>query len=146
IHYHASGDWHRVDHRSGQAATDGTIWLGEHVRMFADYTRNTDQGFWLTNRIGNRNLTVQTTVSGVQSPRDFTGHEATLGRPIDQEGWRGSVSVDWLDDHTRARWMFSQPATANPAFTESEDFASNSTLHGPGGRVSIGNTTAPFTF
>jgi len=128
------------------AASDGTIWLGEHVRMFADYTRSTDQGFWLTNRIGDRNLTVQTTVSGVQSPRDFVGDEATLGLQFDQDGWRASMAVDWLDDQSRDRWTFSQPATGNPAFPESEDFASNSTLHGPGGRVSLGNTTAPFTF
>lgn len=146
VRYRASGDWHRVDQQSGQASTDVAVDLSEHVRVFADFTSRSDQGFWLTNRIGNRNLTVLSTVAGVQSPRRFDGNETSVGFDFHQDGWRATVAADYLDDRNRDRWMFSQPATANPTFTESEDFASDSSLRGPGGRILVGHTSEPLTF
>lgn len=144
--YRASGDYHRVDRRSGEAAADFRVELGSDVRLFGSFARRSEDGFWLTERIGNRNVSLQSFVTGVSQPSRLDVDDAELGLAGDGESWHWSVAVLWRDQRARDRWSYTQPAPANPAFPESEDFTSRTSLRGPGARVLLGGEVAPWTF
>jgi hypothetical protein len=137
IRYAAEGNYHRVDRDDQTERYDLGVDVSRGVRVFADFEHRTSDGFWLTNRVGNINLMVQTTVEGVQSPRQFAGDDAELGFTATAGDLTFTLAGSYLDDHLHERWVFSRPSPVNPAFDESEDFASNSSLRGPGGRVGL---------
>lgn len=135
--YRATGDFHRVDHRSQDASYDLELPLGEDCTVFGSFSRLSDDGFWLTNRIGNLNLTPLTSINGVNSPSSLHADNSELGLSGTIHGTSFTLAVDYLDQAENNSWFYSQPATANPLFTESENTSSNSTLRGPGGRLSL---------
>lgn len=141
--YASSGDFHRVDRSSGATRTDAEVWLSDDVSLFGGFTRRSEDGFWLTRRIGNRNLGVQTVVDGVRSPRRFDGDTMELGLRGDVDGLRFVIAADYLDDRSLDRWSYTRPAQADPTFPESEDFTSRASLRGPGGRMALGRTWGP---
>lgn len=136
-HYLASGDYHRVDRDSQVQDYGGEVSLSKDVRVFGSFVRSNDEGFWLTQRIGNRAVNVQSYVDGVSSPRDYDSDTSTLGLAGDLAGWKWTASADYLDEHGIDRWSYVQPAPANPAFDESEDFGSRTSLYGPGGKLAL---------
>jgi len=135
--YRATGDFHRVDHRTEAASYDLELPLGNDWTVFGSFSRGSDDGFWLTNRIGNRNITPLTSIEGVSSPRSVHVDTAEAGFTGAIDRTRFTLAVDYLGQDEDNRWLYSQPATANPVFTESEDFTSDTTLRGPGGRLSV---------
>ena len=62
-----------------------------------------------------------TSTPNVSSPRRVSEDEATLGFVLSRGRTRVSLIGEYLDQNQTERWTFSQPAVANPAFTESED-------------------------
>lgn len=137
-HYEASGDFHRVDRNSATSDTTVTLVTGESWEVFGRVDLRDDEGFWLTQRIGNRNLPVQTVVDGVDSPRSFRGETGELGVRSTAGPWRYTIAAGYRVDRGVDRWQYSQAATANPAFVESEDFTSRTRLEGPSARLSLG--------
>jgi len=135
--YRATGDYHRVDHKTEDASYDLELPLGENFTVFASFSRLSDDGFWLTNRIGNRNITPLTSINGVDSPRSLHTDNTEVGITGNIDGTSFTFAVDYLGQDEDNQWLYSQPATANPLFTESENFTSNTTLRGPGGRLSL---------
>ena len=89
---------------------------------------------------------MQTFVDGVASPRRFRGHEGELGIRGHAAGLRYLLGVGYVDERTRNRWTYSQPATANPAFPASEDLRANSRLDGPTARVLVARDDGPVQF
>lgn len=141
--YRATGDFHRVDHKTEDAAYDLELPVGENLVVFGSFSRLSDDGFWLTHRIGNRNVAPLTSIDGVQSPRSLHADTAEAGITGSIEGIDGTsftLAVDYLGQDEDNRWVYSRPAPANPLFTESEDLRSNSTLRGPGGRLNVTQT------
>ncbi len=135
--YRANGDFHRVDHKVEDASYDLEVPLAETLTVFASFSRLSDDGFWLTNRIGNRNITPLTSIDGVESPRNLHVDNIEVGITGSIDGTNFTMAVDYLSQDEDNRWVYSQPATANPIFTESEDFTSDTSLRGPGGRLSL---------
>ena len=135
--YRATGDFHRVDHKVEDTTFDLELPLAETLTVFASFSRLSDNGFWLTNRIGNRNITPLTSIDGVDSPRDLHADNMEIGITGSIYGTNFTLAVDYLTQDEDNRWVYSQPATANPIFTESEDFTSDTSLRGPGGRLSL---------
>ncbi|MHC4852745.1 MAG: TonB-dependent receptor [Planctomycetota bacterium] len=135
--YRAAGDYHRVDHKVQDATYDLELPILETLTVFASFSRLSDDGFWLTNRIGNRNLTPLTSINGVDSPRRLDAENVEVGITGDIDGTAVTLAFDYLSQDEDNRWVYSQPATANPIFTESEDFSSDTSLRGPGGRLSL---------
>lgn len=141
--YRASGDFNRVDRKEWITGYGLEIPLGDDVELTAGFSRADRTGYWLVNRIGNRNLTPLVRVPGVDSPRHVREDEAQLGLRFHHGSTSWSVGGDYLNQRENARWSYSRAATANPAFTESEDTVSDSTLEGPGGNISIRHTAGP---
>ncbi|HEU4418358.1 MAG TPA: cytochrome c3 family protein [Planctomycetota bacterium] len=144
--YEASGDYHRVDREIGESRYDAEVWVEPDLAVFATFSRTSEDGFWLTQRIGNQNLAVQTVVDGVQSPRRYASDEGEVGLRGTTDGWHWTFAGNYLDEHTDDRWFYTRPAQANPAFPESEDFASGASLRGPGGRIALSRDTGPLVF
>jgi hypothetical protein len=138
VTYRASGDFHRVDQKSELTSFDVSFDVAQDLQAFATFTRAAQEGFWLTNRIGNINLTPQTTIPGVASPRRYDSDETEVGLTGTVAEIRYTAAVEYRDDHDRERWTYSRPSPVNPAFPESEDFSSLTSLRGPGARLSLG--------
>ncbi|MBK8979987.1 MAG: hypothetical protein IPM29_29155 [Planctomycetes bacterium] len=134
--YRASGDFHRVDLSERIVALTGSVTLTESIRAFADFTRTRAESFWLTNRIGDRNTTPQTTVDGVVSPRRLDGDEFSVG----MAATRGAVELEaaggFRSERLLERWTFDRPSTV-PGIRDAEDFRSRSTTSGPVGRLTL---------
>ena len=77
--YRASGDYHRVDRKEQSSTYDLRLPMADGSEVFGSFTRSNREGFWLTNRIGNQNLTPLQTVTGVASPRRVASDEGRLG-------------------------------------------------------------------
>jgi len=137
FYYQSGGDYHRVDRSVREARTDFDVDLQPRLRVFGAFTNRSEDGFWLTERIGNRNVTPQSFIPGVESPRRFDGDEAELGIGGETGPWHWSLAGLYRDERVVDRWTYSQPAQANPAFVESEDFTSATSLRGPGGRLTL---------
>lgn len=144
--YRSGGDFHRVDRDSETWRTDASVALGGGLVLFANHSRSDDDGFWLTQRIGDRNLPVQTVVSGVASPRHLRSDEAEVGLSGAIADWRWTVAAGWFEQQDGASWRFAQPALANPAFVDSEDFGERATLRGPEARLSLQREVGPLRF
>jgi hypothetical protein len=138
VTYRASGDYHRVDQKSENTSFDVSFDVADEMQAFATFTRAAQEGFWLTNRIGNINLTPQTTIPGVESPRRYDSDQAEAGLTGTVSEVHYTAAVEYRDDHDRERWVYSRTSPVNPAFTESEDFSSMTSLYGPGARLSLG--------
>ena len=134
ITYRAAGDYHRVDRTNQDTTFDLSIDLADDFEVFGSTSRAARDGFWLTNRIGNQNITPLTTIPGVASPRAYDSDHSEIGVTTRIAGASVTIAVDYRGDRDRNRWIYSRPATLNPAFPESEDFTSSSTLRGPGTR------------
>ncbi len=135
--YRASGDYHRVDKKSKSADFDLSFDVNPDVQVFGSYSNQRENGYWLTNRIGNQNLTPLSTISGVQSPRDLRGDDFELGISGSFEDIAYTLAAQYRDESSVESWGYSRPAIANNAFTESENFVSASDLEGPGARFSL---------
>jgi hypothetical protein len=144
-HYEASGDYHRVDQKRQQTLFDFDTTLAAELSLFGSFVRSSQDGYWLTHRIGVRNVTPQTTIAGVESPRQWDSDRAEAGlRGGDAElSWTAAFGYEGHDQ--RDSWYYSQPASRNPAFTESEDFTSHTALRGPDARLSLHWRTGPLT-
>lgn len=141
--YRAGGDFHRVDRDSELAHSEFELGLGDGQRLFASLQHRDDDGFWLTQRIGDRNLAVQTFVDGVASPRHVASDEAEFGVGLRALGLDWSLAGGWFEQDDDAAWSFARPAVADPAFVESEAFATHSTLRGPSLRGSVAGDLGP---
>jgi hypothetical protein len=137
LRYRASGPYARVDRRTRDAGGGFEYDLHDDLRFFASYRFAEDDGFWLTRRLGSRSTTPVVVIDGVQSPRSYESDVADAGFGGRLLGFDWSASADYRDDDEVNRWTYSQPSSINPNFTDSEDFASRSTLRGPGGRASL---------
>jgi hypothetical protein len=143
--YDASGDYHRVDQERGESLSDAELQLDEHLRAFASFRRASEDSYWITQRIGNRSLPVQTVIDGVESPRRYDGDETEAGLTGEVGDWRWNAAVQYLGERTVDHWLYSQPATGNPAFVESEDTTARATLRGPGARVGLAGDAGPLS-
>lgn len=143
--YAADGDFHRVDRSSDVWRTDARVPLGGGVELFASHGHREDDGFWLVQRIGERNVPVQTFVDGVRSPRTRRTDDGELGLRGEHAGLRWLVAAGQLDEHGEDRWSWSRPAPANPAFPEAEDLADRDHLRGPTVRARLGRTFGPLS-
>lgn len=137
MRYRASGDFHRVDRRQRATSYDLLIHLGDELEMFAGFARTNLEGYWLTNRIGNQNLTPVGSISSVTSPRRLDEDEAELGFTLGAGSTSLTLAAQYLDQRENNSWAYSQPATANPAFPESEASRATNSLEGPGARFSL---------
>jgi len=143
--YEASGDWHHVDRSARTGTGDVDVELGGGVRAFASLQHFDEEGFWLTERVGNRNVSVQSFVTGVASPRQAKSDDTEVGVTGGGADWTWTLAGSWREDHTVDRWSYSRPAPANPAFPESEDFTSRTSLRGPGARGALHGDLAPLS-
>lgn len=134
--YRASGDYHRVDHREYTVDLGLTLPLDDDLRLILDLSRTRAEGFWLTNRIGNRNVTPQTSIDGVESPRRLDSREAAFGVAgrIGDVGYH--VEATWLDEELDERWRFDR-GPGDPGGPASEDLTARSTTRGPGARFGL---------
>lgn len=145
ITYRASGDYHRVDQNSQEATYDLNYDINDDVAVFAGFRRFARDGFWLTNRVGNQNVTPQTTVSGVASPRSFDSDLAEVGLTGSLFGTDYTAAFEYLGERQRDEWSYSRTSPINPAFTESEAFLSRASLRGPGARFALFRDVGPLT-
>ncbi|MEM7205286.1 MAG: hypothetical protein AAF628_33835 [Planctomycetota bacterium] len=143
VKYRATGDFHRVDQRHQRHGYRLSLEPANDVELFASWFRTNDDGFWLTNRLGNRNLTPQTTVAGVESPRQLDADELEVGLATTILGTAATVAFEYLDQQQRSQWSYAQPSPVNPAFPESEDFLSSAALFGPSLRASLARDFGP---
>lgn len=143
--YRAAGDFHRVDQKSQDTSFDASVHLAPDLQLFGSFSRASQDGYWLTNRIGNRNLTTQTTIAGVESPQRFDADTSEAGLTARAFDTDVTLALGYRDDHQRDRWFFARPSPINPAFPESEDFTSRSSLHGPQARLSLARSLGPLT-
>lgn len=141
--YRAAGDFHRVDRRSEEWGFDLDLEVDEQSSVFASFTRRLQDGFWLARRIGNRNVAPITTVTGVSSPRQHDADHLELGVRGTLLGMHATAAVEYRAHGDVDRWVYSRPAPGNPLALESEDFASASTLRGPGARLTLSDTFGP---
>lgn len=135
--YRGEGDYHRVDRNTQRVSTTFEIETGEGAAVFGSFSRFDDDGYWLTQRVGNQNLSVQAYVDGVSSPRHAIGTDSELGARLRTGVWTLRASGSWHEEEARDAWTYTQPATANPLFVESEEFVSRTTLRGPGGTATV---------
>ena len=135
--YRASGDYHRVDQKSDVQGYDLAVEINPELEAFAGYARTLYDGYWLTNRIGNTNLTPYTTIGGVQSPRELDSDRIEGGLRGRLRDWNFLVAAEYYDEDARDRWAYAQNSAINPAYPESEDTLSHATLRGPGARASL---------
>ncbi|MCA8953207.1 MAG: MtrB/PioB family outer membrane beta-barrel protein [Planctomycetes bacterium] len=142
--YAVTGDYHRVDRSSRDWTTALSVGPAA-LQVFGSYSDREQNGYWLTQRISNRNLAVQTVVDGVQSPRHRESHEGELGIRGELAGLRFVAAAGYLDERAVDRWDYSQPAVANPGFTESENLAARTELSGPTGRLVLAHDGEPFS-
>lgn len=133
--YRGEGDYHRVDRESERALVRFELDAGPGVSVFGSLARFDEDGYWLTQRIGNQNLSLQSYVDGVDSPRHAIGTDSELGISSRGSVFTFRAALLYHDEAARDSWTYTQPASANPLFTESEDFTSRTTLRGPGGSV-----------
>lgn len=141
VTYRGGGDYHRVDRKQQDTLFDLAIEPAADLRLFGSFERASDEGFWLTNRIGNRNVTPLTSIAGVASPRRFDGDRSEIGVTAHAL----TLAFAYRDDRQRDRWTFARPSPINPAFPESEDFGSRSTLRGPEARAALAQDFGPLT-
>ncbi|MGE3174059.1 MAG: hypothetical protein AB7O97_15640 [Planctomycetota bacterium] len=145
LHYAGGGDFHRVDRTAEAWTTDVEVELGAGLRAFAAFRRHDDEGFWLTQRIGNRNVSVQSFVDGVDSPRRARASAGEVGLRGEVDDWNWAVAALLREDRSRDQWRYARPAPANPAFDETEDFTSRTSLRGPGARLRLDGDGGPWT-
>lgn len=141
--YRATGDFHRVDRKEQIATYDLSVPIGS-ATVFASFSRADLDGFWLTSRIGNRNLTPLTAVNGVQSPRTISEDRGEFGITLASSSTTLTAVGEYFNQSEDNRWAYSQPATGNPAFLESEDLRSGASLEGPGARLNLSHADGPF--
>jgi hypothetical protein len=135
--YRARGDFHRVDIKAQEWGFDLFVPVSATTELSGSFTRRLQDGFWLTRRIGNRNVTPITSVPGVASPRD---HDLDLFEAAVQTRALGPtvrMAFEYRDHNDVDTFAYARSAPTNPAFPESEDFTSKSTLRGPGARVDV---------
>lgn len=135
--YRGEGDYHRVDRDSQRVSSRFELDVGDGAALFGSFARFDDDGYWLTQRVGNQNLSVQAYVDGVNSPRHAIGTDSELGLRARSGAWTFRGAGGWHEEEARDAWTYTQPATANPLFVESEEFVSRTTLRGPGGTASV---------
>ncbi|HLU38546.1 MAG TPA: hypothetical protein VK081_04125, partial [Planctomycetota bacterium] len=135
--YRARGDFHRVDVRAQEWGFDLRVPLAEHTEATASFTRRLQNGFWLTNRIGNRNVNPQSTVTGVRSPRDHDADLWEVGVLTRVSGVQVRAGVEYRAHADVDGFHYERPAPSNPGAIESEDFVSSSTLRGPGAHLRL---------
>lgn len=135
--YRAAGEFHRVDQRSDELAFDVARPFSEEFELFGSFARSTKDGFWLTERVGNRNLAPVGSVSGVASPREIDAWDLAAGARGTIDGWGYSAAFEYHDDDSRERWSYARSSPINAAFPESETFLSHTTLRGPGVRTTL---------
>jgi len=145
VKYLASGDYHHVDQNTEEANFLVGINATDDLEVFASYRRYDRDAFWLTNRIAGRNVQPQRTISNVASPRELSTDEYELGLTGSVAQFNFTISADYRDDRLKQRWTYSQPAPINPAFNESQDFATRSKLYGPGGRLLLQRDFGPLS-
>lgn len=133
--YRARGDFHRVDVRTQEWGFDLFAPVATDTEATFSFTRRLQDGFWLTHRIGNRNVTPQTPVANVSSPRDHDLNLYEVGLRTRAAGVDVRASVEYRAHDDVDTWFYSRPAPQNPFAIESENFTSTSTLHGPGARL-----------
>lgn len=143
IKLRTSGDFHRLDRKTQETAFHASLEATENVSVFVSHARTLQDGFWLTNRIGNRNVTPITSIDGVRSPREFDAERTEFGVTGEVAATAFSIAAAYRDENERERWAYSRPAPLNPTFPESEDFLSRSTLRGPELRVTLGREFGP---
>jgi hypothetical protein len=141
--YRASGDFHRVDVKNQNTSFDFSLELAENLSLDSSFIRSSRDGFWLTNRIGNRNLTPLTTIPGVSSPRREDADEFRVGLSGELYETAFNVGFTYFDESQDDRWAYSRQAPANPAFVESEAFRSQASLRGPGMDFRFERQTGP---
>jgi hypothetical protein len=141
--YRASGDFHRVDRKTQVASYDLAVPIGD-AELFAGFSRSSIDGFWLTNRVGNRNLTPLYTITNVSSPRRLSEDEGELGVTVHARDTTLTLVGEYLDQNEDNRWTYSQPSVGNPAFLETENTSSGSSLEGPGARINLSHTAGRF--
>lgn len=145
LRYDSRSDWHRVDRSVRAGRADVELELGGGLQAFGSFAQHDEAGFWLTERVGNRNVSVQSFVTGVASPREARGDTGELGITGRSTDWTWTLAANYRDERAQDRWTYSQPSVVNPAFPESEDFTSRSSLRGPGGRFSLHGSAAPLS-
>lgn len=140
-----SSDFHRVDRNTRSWST--TMSLGDDSwQVFGSHLHRDEDGFWLTQRIGDRNLPVQTVVDGVMSPRQRRTEEAEFGVRGRSGALRWTAAAGFTDERAIDRWLYSQPATANPGFAEGEDLTSRTTMDGPTARIGLADDAGGLTW
>ncbi len=144
--YLATGDFHRVNLESTLQDYSTEVFLSSDVRAFYSFARSNDEGFWLTQRIGNRNVNVQPYIDGVQNPRDYESDTSTAGLSGNLGGWLWTAAADYIDERGLDQFSYDQPAPANPAFNDSEEFASQTTLRGPGAKFALSRDIGSWSF
>lgn len=144
--YRARGDFHRVDLRAEEWGLDLTGKVATDTEAGFSFTRRVQDGFWLTNRIGNRNVTPLTTVPGVRSPRDHDLDLYELSLRTLALGTNVRAAVEYREDADVDSWFYSRPAPSNPLARESEDFTSRSSLRGPGALLELGQRSDAFAW
>jgi hypothetical protein len=130
--YRGEGDFHRVDRESERMLSRFDLRIDDNVSLFGSFQRFDEDGYWLTQRIGNQNLSLQSYVDGVDSPRHAVGTDSELGLSSRGSVFTFRAAMLYHDESARDSWTYTQPATANPLFTESENFTSRTSLRGPG--------------
>ena len=104
VTYRSSGDYHRVDRDTSESAYDLSWELSDDLQLFGGFTRLSQNGYWLTNRLGNQNLTSLTTVSGVESPRSLDSDLSEIGLSGSVYAVHYSVALEYRDDGLDSRW------------------------------------------
>ncbi len=145
IHYRAEGDYHRVQQKKQSHDYSLSVEPLADVEVFASFRRSNDDGFWLTNRIGNLNLTPQTAVAGVASPRQLDTDRSEVGVRTPLGPTSLLLAVEYREEQQHDRWVYARPSPVNSAFIESEDFTARSALRGPGARAVWTAALAPLT-
>ncbi len=135
--YRATGPYSRVDRHVEDAGIALELELTDELRLFTSYRHREDDGYWLTQRLGSRNVTPVVVINGVQSPRTYESDFAELGFGGQFADFDWTLSADYRDDAETNRWTYAQPSTIDPNFLDSEDFVAASTLRGPGGRATL---------
>lgn len=141
--YQASGDFHRIDRHQRSISYDLLLYAGEDLEVFTSFENTKLEGYWLTNRIGNQNLTPLGSISSVSSPRRLDENQSELGFTLGAGQTNITVAAQYLDQRENNSWFYSQTATANPNFTESEDSKASNSLEGPGGRFHLAHQAGP---
>lgn len=140
VTYRADGEYHRVDRNSDETSFDLSLDVADDVQLFGSFTRFNQDGFWLTNRVGNLNVTPLTTVAGVESPGNYNSDVSEVGLSGVWLDTSWLVAFNYRGDSQDDRWTYDRASPINPAFNESDDFSSHSSLRGPGMRFAAART------